>query len=264
MVMIYYTLEVGMKLDLVMSPRFLEEDTLKGCLCAVIDVLRATSTIITALASGAKEVHPCLDIEEARRGAAKMPKGTALLGGEERGERIPGFDLGNSPLEYLSADVIAGKAIYFYTTNGSGAIRKAYAGCGRPVYVAALINMSAVSSAIVKAAASGQNKGITTLCSGRYGKPSSEDNFCAGLMIDKISRGLRGVGIAPQMTDDASAATKSAAANRGHGLDVLYSSEHGRFLESLGFGDDMVFASRTDFYDVVPVFNGDHVILERV
>ncbi len=250
-----------MKVDVIVAPTFLKEDDLKGCLCAVVDVLRATSTIITALASGATGVRPCLTVEEAKKGAAKLPRDSYLLGGEDMGKNIPGSDLGNSPLEYMAAEVVRGKLIYSYTSNGTGAIRKAYAGCGRPVYIAALINVSAASAALVKAAAGAQGKGIAIVCSGRYGGPSTEDFFCAGMMVDRIALDLRKHGIKTQLSDTASAASDLAAANRGHGLDVLSSSEHGRFLESLGFADDLIFASRIDFYNIVPVFNGDRVVL---
>ena len=97
-----------MELDVVIAPTLLQEDELQGRICAVVDVLRATSTITTALVSGAAALRPCLSIDEARSGAADLGRGQALLGGEERGERIPGFDLGNSPLEYLVEGVWKG------------------------------------------------------------------------------------------------------------------------------------------------------------
>ena len=250
-----------MKLDIIVSPSYLKEDTLKDCLCAVVDVLRATSSIITALISGAKEVRPCLSADEAREGAARLPKKTRLLGGEEMGELIHGFDLGNSPFEYLNEETVANKVIYFYTTNGSGAIRKAFTGSGSPVYIAALLNMSAVSSALAETASVGKFKGIGILCSGRQGEASGEDNFCAGLMVDRLSHGLKGFGIAPELGDNASAAAKYAISNRGHSLDILRESKHGQFLDSLGFADDLVFASRMDFYDAVPVFDGKRIII---
>jgi 2-phosphosulfolactate phosphatase len=250
-----------MKLDVIATPTLLKEDTLKGCQCAVIDVLRATSTIITALASGAKEVHPCLTVDEAKKGVAKLPRDSYLLGGEDMGKNIPGSDLGNSPLEYMAGEVVGDKVIYSYTSNGTGAIRKAYAGSSQPVYIAALINVSAASATLVKAAVGAQGKGIAIVCAGRYGGPSTEDFFCAGMMVDRIARGLRKHGIETQLSDAASAASDIAAANRGHGLNVLSSSEHGRFLESIGFADDLIFASRIDLYSVVPVFDGERVVL---
>jgi len=251
----------NMRVDVIVSPAFLEGGELEGSLCAVVDVLRATSTITTALTSGAAAVYPCLNVEEAKRGAAAFGRERSLLGGEEMGQLIPGFDLGNSPLEYLDADVVDGKAIYFYTTNGTGAVRRAYAGCDCPVYIAALINMSAVSSAIVGAASDGKAAGIVILCSGRYGKPSAEDTFCSGLMVRMAVNGLREFGIPPDLTDSAMVAAGFAEANEGKGLDILASSEHGCFLQSLGYAPDLDFASRLDSYNAVPVFNGERIVL---
>jgi len=250
-----------MKVDVIMAPAFLKKDDLKGCLCVVVDVLRATSTIITALASGAIEVHPCRTIDEAKASVAKLPRSSYLLGGEEMGDSIPGFDLGNSPFEYMAAEVVKGRVIYSYTTNGTGAIRKAFERSGNPAYIGALLNVSAVSSALVKTVSAGRFEGLTILCAGRQGKPSEEDNFCAGLLIDALVRGLRVCGIVPELSDTASTVARDAVSNRGHSLEVLRSSEHGQYLESLGFEDDLVFASRIDLYDVVPVFDGKRAIL---
>jgi phosphosulfolactate phosphohydrolase-like enzyme len=81
------------------------------------------------------------------------------------------------------------------------------------------------------------------------------------MMVDRIARDLSKQGIKTQLSETASAASDLAAANRGNGLGVLTSSEHGRFLESIGYGDDLIFASRIDLYNVTPVFDGDRVVL---
>jgi len=251
-----------MKLDVIVSPAFLKEDDLKGCLCAVVDVLRATSTVTTALVAGAAAMHPCLSIDEAKDSAAAFGRDRSLLGGEEKGQFIAGFDLGNSPLEYLTAEVIRGKDIFFYTSNGTGAIRKAYERCELPVYIAALINASAVSLEVVKAAGSHRVEGIVVLCSGRYGNPSAEDLFCAGLIVEQITAGLRKDGADPELMDGANIAAGFAAANRGHSYDILASSDHGRYLLTLGFSRDLDFAARLDTYDAVPVFDGRRIVLK--
>src|SRR5947208_10202296 len=105
-------------------PGLLEPPELRGGVAVVIDVLRATSTIVHALAAGAQALIPCCEIDEARRIAATFPPGTALLGGERRGVMIPGFDLGNSPGDY-TAEVVGGKIVVFTTTNGTGALFRA-------------------------------------------------------------------------------------------------------------------------------------------
>jgi 2-phosphosulfolactate phosphatase len=259
--MIYYTLAGVMKLDVVVAPTFLDREELDGCVCAVIDVLRATTTIITALESGSIGVRPCMDIAEAKRSAAERNRGSSLLGGEEKGRQIPGFDLGNSPLEYLDTPTVAGKVIFFYTTNGSGAIRRAYEECGQPVHIAALLNMSAASSALVNSACESKARGIVILCSGRYGKPSAEDLFCAGLIVEKASRELRELGNTPRPGDVASVAMGFASVNKEQSYDIVATSEHGRFLESIGFAADLAYCSRVDTHDVVPIFEGRMVVL---
>src|SRR4051794_28316015 len=110
-----------MTIDAVLTPAeiaLLPETDLGDATCVVFDVLRATSSMLTALAGGAKEIIPVRTIEEAR--AARKIHPHALLGGERHGERIEGFDLGNSPFEYRE---LPGRSIISTTTNGTVALR---------------------------------------------------------------------------------------------------------------------------------------------
>jgi len=253
-----------MDLDVLFTPSCVGELDIRGWRCAVVDVLRATSTMVTALASGAAAVYPCVAIAEAKEGVAGYSRDSGLLGGEERGEMIPGFDLGNSPLEYLDGRVVGGKAIFSYTTNGTGAIRVAHGGSGVPVYVASLLNLSAVASAMLEDAGASPPRGLAVICAGRYGRPCPEDIFCAGLIVEKLA-GVSGErGERPHLRDGAQIAAGLAAAGESHSLDVLTSSEHGRFLESIGFAEDLKFASRVDEYPIAPVFDGERVVLGRL
>src|SRR3954447_24007137 len=102
-------------------PALVEPETLRDQTVVVVDVLRATTTIVHALAAGARAVVPCLEVEEARQRAANLPAGSAVLGGERQGLRIEGFDLGNSPTEY-TPERVAGKTVVFTTTNGTRAM----------------------------------------------------------------------------------------------------------------------------------------------
>jgi 2-phosphosulfolactate phosphatase len=252
-----------MDVDVLFTPACVGELDIRGWRCAVVDVLRATSTMVTALASGAAAVYPCVAIAEAREGAARSPGDSGLLGGEERGEMIPGFDLGNSPLEYLDRRVVAGKVIFSYTTNGTGAIRVAHGGSGLPVYVVSLLNLSAATSAMLEDADASPPRGLAVICAGRYGRPSLEDIFCAGLIVEKLAGVAGETGERPRLSDGARIAAGLAAAGASHSLDVLTSSEHGRFLVSIGFAEDLTFASRVDAYPIAPVFDGERVVLGR-
>src|SRR5579862_6055151 len=122
-------------------PALVEPEELAASTVVVIDVLRASTTINQALAEGATEVIPCLEVEEARRIAAGLPSGLTVLGGEREGLRIPDFDLGNSPGEYRP-DTVAGKTVVFTTTNGTRAMIACRA--ASRVLVGAFVNWSAV------------------------------------------------------------------------------------------------------------------------
>src|SRR4051794_40623441 len=101
-------------------PSFLLPETLSGGLAVVIDVLRATTSMVHALASGVESVRPCSEIDEARQLAATFPHGEAILGGERQGLPIEGFDCGNSPSAYDSTRC-PGKTLVMTTTNGTRA-----------------------------------------------------------------------------------------------------------------------------------------------
>jgi len=248
-----------MKIDIVLTPRLLPP-RFEDAICVVIDVLRATTTIVTALANGAREVRPCLTAAEARHHAKSGDNIPLLLGGERRGLRIPGFHLGNSPIEYLDSGKISGKAIYFSTTNGTPALRRAFRGSARPVYLGALVNLSAVSTVTIEAAASNAIRKIFLVCAGRHGEPSLEDTYCAGLLVQRLQSESVKSGIPPELGDAAISAAEYAGMNREKPLAVLSASEHGRYLESIGFAADLEFASQIDKYHVVPRFDGKRII----
>jgi len=249
-----------MKIDVVLTPRLLPP-RFGDALCVVIDVLRATTTIITALANGAREVQPFITAAEARRAARTADNTHFLLGGERRGWRIPGFHLGNSPNEYLNSSQISGRAIYFSTTNGTPALRRAYKGISRPVYLAALVNLSAVSAAIVGAALKNAPDRIILICAGRYGKPALEDLYCAGLIAQRLQSEFAESGMTVEPSDATISAVEYSRINREKPLAVLTDSEHGRYLINIGFAADLDFASQIDKYDIVPCFDGTRITL---
>ena len=131
-----------MKIDVHFTPLGLGAGDLAGRGVVVIDALRATTTIITALANGAKAVIPAATSEEAVRLASNLEKDGVLLAGERRSVRIEGFALGNSPREMVPA-VVAGKTIVLATTNGTPALVAAQG--GEPVLVGAPVNFKALA-----------------------------------------------------------------------------------------------------------------------
>jgi 2-phosphosulfolactate phosphatase len=152
---------------------------LAGGTVVVIDVLRASTTIVHALEAGAAEVIPCQEVNEARTVAAGLPRDSVILGGERRGLPIEGFDLGNSPEEYLRWRV-AGKSVVFTTTNGTQAIFRARQ--AERILIGAFVNASAAVERLL-----GEEQ-IHLLCAGTRGQPSRDDVLLAGRFVDRILR----------------------------------------------------------------------------
>jgi 2-phosphosulfolactate phosphatase len=210
-----------------------------GRTAVVIDVLRATTTISTALAAGCERVLPTRSPEEARARRAELPPGSVVLGGERGGVRIEGFDLDNSPLSYTTATV-GGKTLIITTTNGTEAMGRA-AGAAELV-AASFLNVDAVQRWL-----SANADGIVICCAGEQGAPSQEDELCAGLLIDR----LRAAGADLELNPAAAAALESWRAVTDLRA-ALRRAEHGQVLAGLGFAADVDFAARLDSITTVP------------
>ena len=149
-----------------------------GGVAVVIDVLRASTTMITALAHGAAGIVPVADVDEARRLAGELgPR--VVLGGERGGLRIPGFDLGNSPREY-TAERVAGQTVVITTTNGTAALHASRDAA--EIVVGAIVNRRAVAEAVRRLA--GDQGVVHLVCAGTDGVVSAEDVLAAGAILD--------------------------------------------------------------------------------
>ncbi|HWO57035.1 MAG TPA: 2-phosphosulfolactate phosphatase [bacterium] len=212
------------------------QDTL-GCY-VVIDVLRASTVICTALANGAREVVPFASVEAAR--AARRTD--ALLCGERDGVKLPGFDCGNSPSEY-TAEAIGGRTLLYASTNGAVALANAPEKA--ETLVAGFVNLTAAAEAIDRI-------GLTTLivCAGKEGRFALEDAVCAGALIAKLWEVSEH---AEPATDSAYAAQALWDRYKDDPNMALWQSEHGQFLMSLGFGADLAACAAIDTTSVVPV-----------
>jgi 2-phosphosulfolactate phosphatase len=163
------------RVDVALTPAALAPAALAGASALVIDVLRASTSIVTALTNGCLGVVPVGDPAEARRRAAAAPG--ALLAGERRGEPLAGFDLGNSPLEF-TRERVGGRLVFLTTSNGTGALLAVRSAAA--VAVAAFVNLGAVAAWAV---AGGRDVVVT--CAGERGARSLEDEVCAGLLVDR-------------------------------------------------------------------------------
>jgi 2-phosphosulfolactate phosphatase len=213
-----------------------------GGIAIVIDVLRASTTIATALANGAARIQPVPAVDAARALAAALGPGT-LLGGERGGTRIGGFDLGNSPLEY-SRDRVAGRSIVVTTTNGTAAIDAC--GDAREVLVGAIVNRSA-AAALARSLALRHGVGdVHLVCAGTDGAVTEEDVLAAGAVGDAIDA-AGGDALAGYRDAVAAGPTVGDAIAR-----AFARSLGGRNLLDLGMDADLPAAAAIDSLAVVP------------
>lgn len=168
------------ELFVVYDPEVLTGEFLSDRTAVVIDVLRATSSTVQALASGAERVVPVATVEEARQLKERSPAGSVVLGGERGGMQIEGFDLGNSPQEF-TAEAVRGKTVVMTTTNGTRAILMAAA--AERLYVAALTNVEATARAL----ADRREGDIVLVTSGTERRISWEDALCAGALVERLA-----------------------------------------------------------------------------
>ena len=205
-----------------------------GAVGIVIDVLRATSTIVQALASGYERVLCCAEIDEAR--ALATSEAPAVLAGERRLEPIDGFELGNSPREV--AQHRPEPTLILSTTNGTRLLVDA-ASRFEHVYVGSLLNIDAVA-----AAARGHGVDVAVLCAGVLGELALDDAYCAG----RIASALGG-----DATDSATAAMRLAA-SYGSAGEALGASRSGWNLRRNDLEADIAWCARENALGVVPRF----------
>lgn len=160
-------------------PSLVSPDELAGSTAVVIDILRASTTMIHALEAGASAIVPCLEVEEAREVASRFPPGEAVLGGERKGIRIDGFDLANSPTEYTPASV-GGRTVVFTTTNGTRALSRCRTAA--TVYIGAFVNATAVARRLMAV------EQIHLVCAGTAGQYSRDDVLFAGMLVERLQR----------------------------------------------------------------------------
>lgn len=207
---------------------------LHGWTVAVVDCLRATTSVAAALASGAVGVVPC-DSEA----AARRVDG-AVLAGERGTDPIAGFDLGNSPAGF-TPERVRGRTVALLTTNGTRAILASREAGADVVAAFALVNAGAVAARL----GAGACARLAIVCAGRVGHFGLDDAFAAGALIERLG--------ATDLDDSGRAARLLYESGRADPLALLRSSSAGRRLEELGYRDDVEFAARGDSLDVVPV-----------
>lgn len=241
-------------------PALLEATSLEGGMAVIIDVLRASSTIITALHNGAQRVIPCGTPDEARLCREKLNGEAVLLGGERGGILIAGFDCGNSPTEYPASHV-AGKTIAFTTTNGTRALLKA--GAAETILIGAFVNRQAVVDRL-----HADQRPVHLVCAGTDGEITGEDVLFAGAVVEALQH--RQASDLPRwkLNDCAGIAQSFWRQSVGDNLHVgsvdnlssrieaaMRVTHGGRNLCHLGYEDDIRLCSAVDSIDRVPMLN---------
>jgi 2-phosphosulfolactate phosphatase len=240
------------QIDVYLLPALVEPAELAGKVVVVIDVLRATTTIVHALAHGATQVIPCLEVAEAMQHAITTP---ALRGGERGGKLIPGFDLGNSPQEY-NREVVGGKTVLFTTTNGTRAMQRCR--LARRVLIGAFVNFSALCRELAT------EPQVALVCAGTDGHVTREDTLLAGAIVDDLARAggdshrEANTSRSPLvLNDQAEIAADSwqtavrVLTDRPLGI-MLRDSRGGRNLIEIGQENDIDIAAQLDKFDIVP------------
>jgi 2-phosphosulfolactate phosphatase len=207
----------------------------------VLDILRATSTMITAVNNGAIKVIPVVEVDDAVAMMRTLDRKEALIAGERNALPLPGFDMGNSPLEFTQ-DKVRGKTVVISTTNGTSALQ-AVKNASR-VLIGALINKTAVARAI-------QNRGedVCIVCAGTGGKFSADDIYGAGAIISALQE----LGVAVECNDLGYVSELLYNSDRGR-LGLISNSHHYKLLLELGMQEDIEYCFTEDVTDCVPIY----------
>jgi 2-phosphosulfolactate phosphatase len=229
-----------MRIDVALSPAEYPAKVPPARRAVLIDVIRATTSIVVAFQRGCAGVIPVRTPEEARAARARLGGEPALLCGEQGGLRIPGFDLGNSPHEFLGAP-LAGRRLLLCTSNGTRAL--ASLGGVAELWIGALRNAAGVARALA-----GGGGDALLACAGKDGTFCLEDAACAGAIV----HALRAGGGPVEPSDAAAAAELLFLHHRGDLLGMLRQAEWGRRIEGMGLLEDLRLCAEMDAASLVP------------
>lgn len=232
--------------DVVLVPAELPENALAGRAVAVVDVLRASTSMVAALDAGARDVVPTASVEEATKLAETLGREHIVLCGERDGQKINGFDLGNSPFEFTAA-AVQGKTLVMATTNGTVTLSRV-----KPstfTCVACINNARAAAGALARAGVD-----VAIVCSGKLGRFSLEDLVGAGMIASYLAED------GAACSDGALLAQALYQKYKKNPLRALKAAEHGKYLAGLGFKHDLEYAARENITATVPVLRDGRMV----
>ncbi len=231
-----------MRVDVLLGEGHVATSDVTGRVVVVIDVLRAATTVAAALTNGARAVIPFGHPDEVALRAKSYERGEVKLAGERKMNRIPGFDLGNSPLEY-TRDAVDGRTILFSTTNGTSALIASHG--ARACFFGALVNVSATISAMLAASEDGAD--CLIVCAGSEKRVALEDLVCAGMLVHGLEDAREGI----ELGDGALIAHTAASRYRGDMARLAADASHARTLAAAGFSADVNYCLEIDTVTVV-------------
>lgn len=244
-----------MRVDVLLGESSPTPSEVAGRVVVVIDVLRASTTMVQALANGARAVVPFAEVDEVVASASRYSRDEVCLAGERRALPIAGFDTGNSPSGMTEVRV-RNKSVLMTTTNGTIALLATHG--ARHVFVGAFANLGVTAQAVTSAVASGGD--VLLICAGQDRRLALEDAVCAGIMLNEIVRGRKGV----VMGD---AATLARQLGRRYAADLsrlARDASHARTLATAGFADDVSYCLTRDHLALVATYSDRQVTRERL
>ncbi|MBL7862091.1 MAG: 2-phosphosulfolactate phosphatase [Cyclobacteriaceae bacterium] len=221
-------------IDVCLSPELLHLYDLKDRTVVVVDILRATSCMVTAFANGAERIVPFANQEE----CLQMKNRGYITSGERDGKKVEGFDKGNSPFEYMGTQV-AGKKIAFTTTNGTQAIEKSKS--AKEIIIGSFLNLSSIVKYVLFS-----HNNILVVCAGWKGKVNLEDSLFAGALVERLKNYIEPDCDAPLAAQHLYNLAKSDM------VEFLRHSSHVKRLQRLGIQKDIEFCLTPDQYNVIP------------
>ena len=237
-----------MRIDVYATYEEVTLEMIRSRLVVVIDLLRATTTIIQAIESDADMVIPVCEISQAVA-LAHLHRSRVLLAGERKGQRIEGFDLGNSP-QTMTPEAVRGKTLVITTTNGTCALERVKD--AHIVLLGALANKSAIAECIASL-----NLDVSIVCAGTEGRFSADDIYCAGAIINSLRKLTESL----ELSDLARVAASYYQSARNDRT-LVASSWHYSRLVRMGFEEDVEFCFMEDSTGVVPVYKNG-IVRER-
>jgi len=231
-----------MKINIHYSNLNFDELYFTGKTSVVIDVLRSSTVIVHALKNGAREIIPVGTVDFAIKVSGNAFGGQTILAGERNTKMVEGFNLGNSPLEF-TPEIVAGKSIILYTTNGSRSIVKAK--FSENLFICCYNNLPAVANHLLAL-----NKDVEIICAGSNGNFNLEDAACAGRLLNEIGK----VNKLVEIGDSGRASLVLSKLFGKNILKMLKKTDHGRLLIENGFSADIKECAQFGTTDLIPYY----------